>query len=297
MSEAAVYTLKNESVEASISSLGAECISLKYRGLEYLWQADPAVWGRHAPVLFPIVGRLKNDSYQHAGQTYSLNQHGFARDCSFQLLEHSEQHLSLVLNADRESLKRFPFDFELIVRYTLSDSRLQVDYRVNNPSAGQELFFSIGAHPGFRCPLLPDRERFEDYELDFGKQSLSSLPIYALENGLIGRKRKKLDLKQGKLPMGYDLFRHDALIFDVQSFTGLRIRSKKTGKGYAMQFPDFRWLGLWTKEDNAGFVCIEPWNGIADTTDHDGELKSKLGIIRLSPGSFHAATYQVELLG
>lgn len=297
MTKAAIYTLKNGPLEAQVSSLGAECISLKYKGTEYLWQADPAVWGRHAPVLFPIVGRLKNDRFRHAKQSYTLNQHGFARDRNFQLLDQSGNSLSFVLKPDKESLEIFPFDFELIIRYTLINTGLQVDYRVYNPSPEQDLLFSIGAHPGFRCPLLPDRESFEDYVLDFGQEQLSSLPIYFLENGLIAAARKSLPLEQGKLDLKQELFSNDALIFDVNPISYLSIQSKKSGKGYAMQFSDFRWLGLWTKGENAGFICIEPWNGIADTVGHDGELKNKLGIIRLSPGDFHEVAYQVELLG
>ncbi|WP_439481448.1 aldose 1-epimerase family protein [Cyclobacterium plantarum] len=297
MTKAAIYSLKNGSLEVQVSSLGAECISLKYKGTEYLWQADPAVWGRHAPVLFPIVGRLKNDRFSHANQSYTLKQHGFARDREFQLLDQSGNSLSFVLKQDKESLENFPFDFELIIRYTLINTGLQVDYRVNNPSPEQDLLFSIGAHPGFRCPLLPDREGFEDYVLDFGQEQLSSIPIYFLENGLIAADRKSLPLEQGKLDLKQELFSNDALIFDVNPISYLSIRSKKSGKGYAMQFSDFRWLGLWTKGENAGFICIEPWNGIADTEGHDGELKSKLGIIRLSPGDFHEVAYQVELLG
>lgn len=291
------YTLKNESLEARISSLGAECTSLKYKGLEYLWQADPAVWGRHAPVLFPIVGRLKNDRYTHANQSYTMKQHGFARDRNFQLLDHSEHGLALVLRSDEESKDIFPFDFELIIRYTLTDKGIRVDYRIRNSSGDQELLFSIGAHPGFRCPLLPDREDFEDYVVDFRQEQLSSLPIYFLENGLIASERKSLPLVQGKLDLKQELFEHDALIFDVDPISSISISSKKSGKGYTMKFSDFRWLGLWTKEKNAGFICIEPWNGIADTVGHDGELKDKLGIIRLSPQGFHEAGYQVELLG
>ncbi|MFO7822400.1 MAG: aldose 1-epimerase family protein [Cyclobacterium sp.] len=297
MTETAIYTLKNGNLEARISSLGAECISLKYKGLEHLWQADPAVWGRHAPVLFPIVGRLKDDRFRYDHQSYTLKQHGFARDRNFHLLEQSEHSLSLMLKADTESLNLFPFDFELTIGYTLTDKGLQVNYRVSNPSAEKELLFSIGAHPGFRCPLLPEKEDFEDYELDFGLEKLYSLPIYFLENGLIAADRKSLPLDQGKLQLQQDLFRNDALIFDVDPLTSIRIRSQKTGKGYAMQFSDFRWLGLWTKGENAGFICIEPWNGIADTVGHDGELKNKLGIIPLSPGELHEAAFQVELLG
>jgi galactose mutarotase-like enzyme len=297
MTAATIHLLTFGKIKAQISTLGAECISLKKNELEYLWQANPSVWGRHAPVLFPIVGRLKDNQYTYQGKSYTMGQHGFARDRNFELTEKTAQQLTLVLKADEASKKVYPFDFELSIQYTLNKSGLQVNYQVRNPSEEEVLFFSIGAHPGFGCPLEPGKESFSDYQLDFNQKKLGNLPLYTLEGGLIATKKSTLNLQEGKLDLDYRLFENDALILDVGPVTSLSVHSRKTGKGFAMQFSDFKWLGLWTKEKDAGFICLEPWNGIADTTDHDGSLENKLGIVRLAPQNSHKAGFQVALLG
>jgi galactose mutarotase-like enzyme len=297
MTAAAIHHLTFGKIEAQISTLGAECISLKKNGLEYLWQANPDIWGRHAPVLFPIVGRLKDHQYTYQGKSYTMGQHGFARDRIFELTEKTERQLTMVLKADEVSKKVYPFDFELSIQYMLGKSGLQVSYRVHNPSEEKTLLFSIGAHPGFCCPLEPEKESFSDYQLDFNQDKLSTLPLYSLEEGLIATKKSTLEIQAGKLPLNYQLFENDALIIDVGPVTSVNVHSRKTGKGFTMQFSDFKWLGLWTKEKEAGFICLEPWNGIAATTDHDGSLENKLGIIALPPRNSHKAGFQVALLG
>ncbi|WP_162343007.1 aldose 1-epimerase family protein [Cyclobacterium salsum] len=289
------FYLKKGSVEARFSSLGAECTSLCFQGLEYLWQANPSIWGRHSPVLFPIVGRLQDDRYTFRGKSYSLTQHGFARDRVFSLLDQSQDSLLLSLKSDATSLQVYPFAFELQIRYTLSDTGMRVDYRVINPSADEALWYSIGAHPGFACPLEPQKESLEDYQLDFGQQDLSSLSLYVLEKGLIGSERKTLPLQNGKLNLDWGWFQNDALIADVGPVTSVSIRSRKTGKGYAMEFEEFRWLGLWTKQQDAGFVCIEPWNGIADTLTHNGNFQEKVGIQSLPPKGVDNVGFELTL--
>lgn len=295
MTSSQSFHLKKGPLEARFSSLGAECTSLCFHGLEYLWQANPAVWGRHSPVLFPIVGRLQGDCYTYSGKSYSLTQHGFARDREFSLVSQTKHSLLFSLKSDEQSLEVYPFLFELQIRYTLTNTGMRVAYQVRNPSEDKELWFSIGAHPGFSCPLETEKESLEDYQLDFGQQDLSSLSLYALENGLIGSERKTLPLENGKLDLRWELFQNDALIADIGTVTSVSIRSRKTGKGYAMGFKEFRWLGLWTKQPDAGFVCIEPWNGIADTVTHNGKLTEKMGIESLPPKGIHQVGFDLLL--
>ncbi|GAB3016463.1 aldose 1-epimerase family protein [Cyclobacterium sediminis] len=297
MSSPSIHRLSFGQLEAQISTMGAECISLKKNGLEFLWQANPKVWGRHAPVLFPIVGKLKDNQYFHNGETYTMGQHGFARDRNFELIEKTEQKLTMVLKADDLSKKVYPFDFELSIQYSLSENGMDVTYSVRNPSDNETLLFSIGAHPGFACPLEPEKEFFSDYLIDFGQKEINKLPLYTLEDGLISSHKKTLALDAGKIALDYKLFENDALILDVDPITSISVCSQKTGKGFAMEFSDFKWLGIWTKEKDAKFVCLEPWNGIAATTDHDGSLENKLGIEKLRPQGLHKAEFKVDLLG
>ncbi|WP_154853197.1 aldose 1-epimerase family protein [Cyclobacterium xiamenense] len=289
------FQLKKGPIEARFSSQGAECTSLSLRGLEYLWQANPSIWGRHAPVLFPIVGRLRSDQYSYQGKSYPLSQHGFARDRNFSVLEQSTDRLVFTLESDEQSLSVYPFAFALQIAYELTETGMHVTYRVRNPDPEADLWYSIGAHPGFNCPLEPKIESLEDYQLDFGQPNLSSLSLYTLENGLIGRKKEAVSLNAGKLDLHWELFQNDALIFDVGPVTSLSVRSRKTGRGYGMEFAEFCWLGLWTKQRNAGFLCLEPWNGIADAWDHDGQLQNKRGMQLLSPGGVQEVGFGLTL--
>jgi galactose mutarotase-like enzyme len=276
-------TLQHNSLLATIQLKGAELCSLQIEGIEYIWYANPTVWNRHAPILFPIVGRLKNNLYTYRQKNYTLPQHGFARDCHFRLVEHSVDTAILELASDQSTLSNFPFEFLLRVSYAIADSKLRITYLVQNPSSKNDLWFSIGAHPGFNCPLLPATEKFTDYVLDFGDSAMDEVELWKLENGLIAKERGKLISAKGQIALDYSLFKNDALIFSTDQVKRLRLQNIHSGKGVNMDFPDFDWVGVWTKGPGAPFVCLEPWCGIADTVDHDQELTTKLGINRLNP--------------
>lgn len=297
------YPIKTKGVEekiilssgdrsASIQLMGAELTSYKVGDLAYIWQANPAVWGRHAPILFPIVGRLKNNQYSYKGKTYSLGQHGFARDRVFELVSSSDTTAVFSLRSDEASLSRYPFRFELLVRYELLPEGLVVGYEVSNLSQ-RDMFFSIGAHPGFRCPLHPESELLSDYILDFENEELSELYLYPLEAGYISTKKRSVLLSRGKLALMDHLFLDDALIMDVLPPAKVSVRHRETGRGFGMEFADFRWLGIWTKDPDAGFLCLEPWNGIADTVDHQGDFTQKLGVQLLQPNARYSVNYRM----
>ncbi|WP_400193576.1 aldose 1-epimerase family protein [Hymenobacter sp. B81] len=292
------YILENDRCRVTVNQHGAELSSLvrtDLNGLEYLWQADARVWGRHAPVLFPIVGRLPNDRYQHAGQTYQLPQHGFARDRAFALQQQTADSLTLRLRDDAASRGHYPFAFELDIEYRLAGTGLHVGWRVHNPAPDAELLFSIGAHPGFRCPLLPD-ERFEDYVFRFDHPV--QLERYLLAGGLLtGATEPVPTAEQGReLPLSYELFSQDALVFKHYDFSHLTLASRRSGRGVRVEFDGFPYLGLWTKGPGAPFVCIEPWQGIAGSVSGPAELRDKEGILTLAPGATFTSSYHIELL-
>lgn len=289
-------TLKDSVTTATIQLKGAELSSFKREGLEYIWQASPAVWNRHAPVLFPIVGRLKNNSYSYQGKSYPMSQHGFARDSIFSLVYQERQKVLFELSSSESTLPIYPFDFLLKIGYELGGDTLRITYTVENPSSFQDLWFSIGAHPGFNCPLQPGTESFEDYELDFGKPDFDSIPLLVLEQGLIANDKSMLSLDQGKKNISYPLFEKDALIFETKDVEKLVLSNKTTGKGVCMDFPGFEWVGVWSKEKDAGFLCIEPWCGIADTESHNQDLTEKLGIIQLKPKEAFSRSYTISLI-
>ena len=285
--------INSDTCRATFSPHGAELTSFVTlaNGLEYIWPADPAVWGRHAPVLFPIVGRLPDDTYLHDGQAYTLTQHGFARDREFAVISQTESEITFRLTDDAASRKVYPFAFELLITYTLRENTLTVKWAVRNPAADQEMLFSIGAHPAFRCPLLPD-EAFEDYYFAFDNPTTA--PRHLLAGGLLSGDTAPLLQQARELPLSYELFADDALVFKQFDFTKLTLRSRRSPHFVRAEFAGFPYLGLWTKGPGADFVCIEPWQGIASPVCPPAELRDKEGILSLLPGQEFSAAYQLN---
>lgn len=275
--------LENEYLRISACPNGAELTGIldKKNNLERLWNADPGVWNRHAPILFPIVGRLLENQYTYRGQTYTLPQHGFARDCEFQVKRATETTLSYEL-ADSEATRAvYPFAFVLQVDYILMGNRVRVAYTVSNP-ASEPLYFSIGGHPGFACPLLPG-EAFNEYFIEFD-QPETCTRWYANGNGHIHKVEEEYLRDTNMIPYTLDRFMEDALIFkDLQS-SQVAIKSFTNDHAVTMDFPGWPYLGIWSKPGGAPFICLEPWHGIADHVDHNGELTEKEGIVVLEPG-------------
>ena len=293
------YTLENDQCRARINSHGAELASLQRLaepGLEYIWPADPAQWARHAPLLFPIVGRLPDDTYLHDGQAYKLPQHGFARDQEFTLIHQEPASLTLQLMASPASKAVFPFEFDLRVRYELRGAVLTVGWHMRNPAAAsQDLLFSIGAHPAFNCPLRPTAgEQFSDYAFHFDHPV--TLQRHLLRGGLRSGQTSPVLTDSAVLPLSYELFADDALVFDQFDFTRLTLqKADKTGPFVRLQFDGFPYLGLWTKGPGAAFVCIEPWQGVASPVGPPQELRDKEGILTLAPSQEFATSYSMEV--
>jgi len=278
-----MHNLENEFLRIGASPHGAELSQIfdKKNGLERLWTGDPAVWNRQAPILFPIVGRLLDNSYTFLGKSYTLPQHGFARDSEFELRRQTGDTLSYTLHESPETLAHYPFPFSLQVDYTLRENRLRVACTVSNPGA-TPLYFSIGGHPGFACPLLAG-ERFDDYFIEFEKLETCAR-WYATELGIIEKQEKNYLMDTQVIPYTRDRFSEDALIFkDLQS-TRVAIKSFKNPHAVTLDFAGWPYLGIWSKPGGAPFICLEPWYGIADHQGHDGELTAKEGIMPLEPG-------------
>lgn len=276
-------TLENEFLRVSVKPEGAELTSIfdKANNLERLWQADPAVWNRHAPVLFPFVGRLLDNTYHYRGRSYSLPQHGFARDCTFRLKRETSTSVSYELTDSPETRANYPFAFKLQLDYSLQGNRVRVAHTVTNPGA-ETLYFSIGGHPAFRCPLL-EGESFSDYYIEFEKKETCAR-WYANGNGHIARSEENYLQDTAVIPYTLDRFSEDALIFKNLASSTVSIRSFKNQHVVTLDFDGWPYLGIWSKPGGAPFMCLEPWFGIADHVGHNGELKGKEGIMRLESG-------------
>ncbi|WP_276380427.1 aldose 1-epimerase family protein [Flavobacterium sp. H4147] len=280
-------TISNSTLKASIKSAGAELFSLKdNQNKEYIWEGNPDFWGKHSPILFPIVGTLKNNTYTANGNEYELSRHGFARDMEFQLVEKTENSAVFSLQSNEETLKKYPFKFELQLIYTLENTSLKIEYVVIN-KGDSKMPFSIGAHPAIALP-----ESFESYSFKFEKEE--SLKYNLLENDLISNKTETLKTTENVVPLHYKLFENDALVFKTLESNSLTIL--ENSKPYVqVDFEDFPSLGIWTK-DQAPFICIEPWFGYSDTADNSGDLFQKEGILTLEADQTFHSQFSIKIL-
>lgn len=285
--------LENEVLTVEILTKGAEVKSIKSKldGTEYIWQADANYWGRHAPILFPIVGKLKNDQYYLAGKKYMMAQHGFARDRDFYVKEKTDNHLSMTLRADETSLQNYPFNFELTIDYKLIENSVIVNYLVKNLDDEQVMHFAIGAHPGFNLPL-DNQTDFSDYYFELSpKKARKYIPV--TEEVLLQTDQAK-EVEETIYPVTRELFKDGVLIWETPGSTRLNLKSDKTDKEIVFDYNNMPYLGLWsTYPLEAPFVCIEPWCGIADPFDSNGKYEEKLGINQLKPKQEFQSSYQM----
>ena len=282
-----VITLSNSQISVAIKTLGAELCSIKNKlNREFMWEGNPNFWGKHSPVLFPIVGTLKNNTFYHNDTKYTLTRHGFARDMEFELIEKTEDSATFSIQSNSATLPNYPFEFELQIQYKLINTNIEIDYKVVNKD-NSEIPFSIGAHPAFALP-----SSFEDYSLDFEK--VEPLEHTLLENDLVSQQTEKIHTDTNRVPLTYELFKRDALIFKKLQSNSLTIIEEEKPI-LKVHFQDFPSLGIWTKV-GAPFICIEPWFGYSDTTESNGNLFEKEGVIVLHSNATFQAKFSIEIL-
>lgn len=271
---------------ATINSKGAELNSLKKENREYIWEGNPEFWGKHSPILFPIVGTLKDNSYIYNNKQFELSRHGFARDHEFKVVASTDNRVIFSLLSSEETLKNYPFEFELRLIYALEENSLKITYEVKNNGVAK-MPFSIGGHPAFALP-----RNFEDYSLLFEKHEV--LKTYELENDLVSDKTKTFELKEKQFPLNYATFENDALIFKSMESKSIEILENQKPL-LRFSFKDFPNFGIWTKI-NAPFICLEPWLGYSDTSESKGNLFEKEGIIVLEENKTFKAGFSIEIL-
>ena len=284
-----LYELENENIKITANTFGGELNNLisKNDSTEFLWCGDAKHWKYHSPILFPIVGKVINNSYKVDGQIYELPQHGLARLREFALVEKTQNNLSFELSYSEDTLKIYPYKFKLTLSYTLLENGVKVSYDVENLD-DKDIYFSIGGHPAFMCPLK-ENETFEDYYFEFNKKENSSLMNLNSTTGYFSRRKTEFFNNSNKINLSFNLFKNDALVFDDLKSNTITLKSDKNSKELTMDFTGFPYLALWTKSTGAPFVCIEPWYGHADFYDFNGELKEKSGIQKLGISeNFHA---------
>lgn len=284
--------IKNNQLKASFNELGAELVSLinMETGKEIIWGGNPDFWGGRSPVLFPTVGALKDDSYIFEGETYEMLRHGFARRKFFDVKNSSENEVVFELHSDKETLKFYPFEFTLEIKYTLIENKLTVSYEVKNKSE-KEIYFSLGAHPGFAIDTT-NGLNYNDYEILFSDDE--NLEIHPLIDNLISNETQTIELQNKVLPLSYELFSKDALVMTTMKSRELILRNQKNQHKVIFTFNNFPYFGIWAAK-NADFVCLEPWQGIADLENHNQELTEKFGILKLERNDDWKADWAVEI--
>ncbi len=287
------YTIKNNMIEVVISDHGAEvqCVKGAHTGEEYMWQADPEIWGRHAPVLFPIVGRLKNDEYKYQGKTYHMGQHGFARDCDFEVENHTQESITFLLKDNEKTREMYPFKFEFRVNYNLMNNLLEENFSVVNKS-DETMIFGVGGHPGFNLPVNNGEEK-EDYYFDM-HPSIARVKI-PLKGAYLDWNNRSLASTDSFIGLSDELFKDDALIYELHGHDNkVSLRTDKSKFHINVWTRNAPYVGIWSQYPNtANYVCIEPWWGIADREDADGELEHKYGMNHLEPGKEYQAGFSI----
>lgn len=284
-----ISTINNEYLEVRVKSIGAELTSIKTvkDDFEYLWQGDPAYWSGQAPVLFPVIGMLEDLKYTLGKDEYELESHGFARNSEFVLVENEPGKLVYQLEHSNETLKKYPFKFLLELTYILDNHVLITRYTVKN-TGDQTMWYSIGAHPAFNCPLEPEKA-MEDYVLEF--EQCEQVQRRFLENGLLGNRKEVFLDDENTVKLSHRLFDQLAIVLKGIQSKHVTLKSEKAEKHVTVTLDGFPYLGIWSPVGEAPFVCIEPWFGVSSTKGSSLDIREKEGILSLEAGK----TFECEL--
>ena len=290
-----MHTLKNDILTVQVKEHGAELSSIRKGSTEYLWQADPAFWGRHSPVLFPIVGSVWEKRYRVAGAEYELGQHGFARDMDFTLVEGNATEVRYRLESSAETLAKYPYPFLLEIAYRLQGNKLEVIWEVYNPSE-EDMYFQIGAHPAFYYPDY-DPQTAERGFLSFDRsEGLECIRIK--EKGCVDAvTRYPLEIpRDGKLPLTRETFDEiDTIMLEDSQVSRVTLHRNDASPWLSLCF-DAPVIGIWSPPTkNAPFICLEPWYGRCDRAGYEGDYRDKDWIQSLAPGERFSSVYTIEI--
>lgn len=282
------FQIASAQLVLKVNAHGAELCSVKDKvsGFEFIWQADPAVWTRHAPVLFPVVGKLFENKILIDGNVFHMNQHGFARDSHFEIVELYEDTIRFMLESNEETRKGYPYDFKFFVMHEVIENRVKISYTVLN-TGSETLFYSVGAHPGFNLPL----KDLSKYTILFEKPE--NLERYMLNKGNFNGLSECLGTNQSVLNLSKDLFIKDAIVFQNLKSSQLSLVQQNSNFKIELQFEGFPYLGIWSKYPNQDFICLEPWAGLADSVGFNGDISIKEGIIFLAPLEEKTLSYTI----
>ena len=290
-----MHSIKNSKIKISVKNTGAELceISSIKNKTNFMWDANPNIWGSFAPNLFPVIGALKDGGYIYENKIYTLPKHGFIRNNNaVTCIEKTSNSLTFGLRYSDDLLNIYPFKFDFTLSYVLKDNVIELIHTIKNLD-DKIMYFSLGGHPAFKCPVYKD-ENYDDYTLEFEHKENSKTHLINMENGLISPKTKTIFNDTNILPLKHELFNDDALIFKDLKSKKATLKSKTHGNILSVTYNDFPYLGIWAKP-NGNYVCIEPWLGIADNENTNQNIKEKEGILTLEAGKTFKASYSIEI--
>jgi len=287
------HSIESDLISATIDEKGAELISLysKRQKQEYLWQGNPDIWGGQAPVLFPIVGRLKDGAYTYKGKSYKMSPHGFVSNAPFVTKGAPDSSITFTYEDTAQTRAIYPFSFKLSVIFSVQWNVLETIYQVENRTKGP-MYFSCGSHEGYICPRYED-ESFEDYFLEFG-QDATYQSLTVSENGLLCEPHYAVIENGKRLPLHYGLFKNDSLVLTNIPTNTVTLASTKSKNKIVIDYEEAPNLVLWTKP-NAPYICIEPWDGLPDFEGSDGDITNKPGILRLEEGETYNWRHTISI--
>lgn len=287
------HQLKNEFLTVTINDVGAELVGLydEKKQHEVLWQGDAAYWKRQAPILFPNVGKHYGNEYLYKGKKYPSSQHGFARDMEFTCISKDAASITHQLTSTETTKENYPFDFLLEVTHLLENDTLKIQWKVKN-TGNDTMYFTIGGHPGFRVPVLPDT-KLTDYHLLFEKEELSYCLIDTSTGTAMPDTTYPLPLEKKSCPITEHMFDKDALIFDNQ-IEWAAITYPDGSPYVSMSCKGFPSFGIWAAP-GAPYVCLEPWDGRCDNQGFAGEISEKPGICSLAAGDVYEKEYSIRV--
>lgn len=289
-----MYSLENEKLKITASTFGGELNSItgKKEETEFLWSGNPEYWKYHSPHLFPIVGNLKDSKYRVDGKEYEMPSHGIARISEFTLSEQGKDYITFELRYSNESLKVYPYKFSFLVTYKIEESSIVISYKVINLD-DKRIYFSLGAHPAFMCPIEKN-EVLEDYYLKFNEIENSSIMCFD-ENVRFTHEKQEYLINSDVIELKKEVFKNDALVFDDLKSDKITIKSKNHNKSISVEFSGFPYMGIWAPVKGAPFVCIEPWFGHADYGDFNGDFKEKEGVLPLDIEKEFSCSYKISI--
>ncbi len=291
-----LYTIENEFIKASFSSKGAELQSLilKKDNLEYVWQGNPEIWAKHAPLLFPVIGRLKDGEYTFEEATYKITPHGFGRDSELEVISQKEDEITFSLKPNELSEVMYPFQFEFQIHYSLNGTTLKKEHTFFNKD-NRALYYEVGGHDGYNI-CLEEGETMKDYYLDFG--DLDEIhPLCLDENILILEDTYTIPLTEGKLQVDMELFKVDALMLHNCPAKVISLKSTKSDREIKFEYHDFPTIGIWTKYKNyeTNYICFEPWSTLPDCAYLGKEIEKKIDIRKVNVGEADTVSFSVTI--